>query len=66
MAETFTAPQPFNVEIGPEESATPHVAMPLLGGAVPVVAQEITPDVDLYPPPGRGVRPQGRVRYGRD
>lgn len=62
MAETFTAPQPFNVEIGPEESATPHVAMPLLGGAVPVVAQEITPEPDLYPRMRHGVVPKGRVR----
>lgn len=63
MAETFLAPQPFNVEIGPEECATPHVPMPLLGGAVPNVPQEITPDRDLYPPRGRGVLPQGVVRF---
>jgi hypothetical protein len=58
----FTAPQPFNVEIGPEPQVTPHAPMPVIAGAVPVVAQVITEDRDLYPPPGRGVRPQGRIR----
>ena len=61
MAETFLAPQPFNVEIGPEESATPHVDMPVGGPVVPVVPQEITPDRDLYPPVRYGVR-RGVVR----
>lgn len=62
MAETFLAPQPFNVEIAPEVSATPHVAMPVLGPALPVVPQEITPEPDLYPQHPRGVVPRGRVR----
>lgn len=62
MAETFTAPQPFNVEIGPEESATPHAAMPVGGPTLPVVAQEITPEPDLYPKRRHGVVPKGRVR----
>ena len=58
----FIAPQPFNVEIGPEPQVTPHEAMPVILGAVPVVVQVITEDRDIYPPPGRGVQPQGRVR----
>jgi hypothetical protein len=60
----FLAPQPFNVEIGPdvEPPVTPHAPMPVIAGAVPVVVQVITEDRDLYPPPGRGVLPQGRVR----
>jgi hypothetical protein len=62
MAETFEAPQPFNVEIVPEQGATPHVAMPVLGPALPVVAQEITPDRDLYTRQRHGMRP-GVVRY---
>jgi hypothetical protein len=53
--QDFTAPQPFNVEIGPEPQVTPHAAMPVLGPAVPPVAQEITPDRDLYPPIRHGV-----------
>jgi hypothetical protein len=55
----FLAPQPFNVEIGPEPQVTPHQAMPVLGPAVPVVAQEITEDRDLYP-----VRSRRGVRNG--
>ncbi len=62
MAETFTAPQPFNVELGPEESATPHVAMPVAGPALPVVAQELTPEPDLYPKVPYGVVGPGRTR----
>lgn len=54
--QDFRAPQPFNVEIGPEPQVTPHEAMPVLGPAVPPVAQEITPDRELYPPRGRGVQ----------
>jgi hypothetical protein len=61
MAETFESPQPFNVEIGPEVEVTPAGRMPVIAPSVPVVAQEITPDVDLYPRRGRGVRP-GVVR----
>ena len=57
----FTGPQPFNVEIRAEEVPCAPVAMPILGPAVPVVAQEISPERDLYPPRGRGVR-QGVVR----
>lgn len=59
--EDFRAPQPFNVEIGPEPDVTPRGHMPVLGPSQPVVAQEITPDRELYPPRGRGVRP-GVVR----
>jgi len=58
----FTGPQPPNVEIGPEADVTPHVAMPVLGPALPVVQQEITPEPDLYPRVRHGVRP-GVVRY---
>jgi len=48
----FLAPQPFNVEIGPEpDAATEGVA----GPSVPVAAQEITPDAELYPRTRRGV-----------
>ena len=48
----FLAPQPFNVEIGPE----PDVAAPaVVGPFVPVVPQEITPEPDLYPPRQHGV-----------
>lgn len=63
-AMDFTAPQPFNVEIGPasEAQVTPHEAMPVLGPALPVVAQEITPEPDLYPVQRYGVVPKGRVR----
>ena len=57
----FTGPQPFNVEIHAEDVPHVPVAMPVLGPAVPPVPQEITPDRDLYPPRGRGVRP-GVVR----
>jgi hypothetical protein len=51
--QDFTTPQPFNVEIGPdvEPPASAGVAAP----SVPVVAQEITPDPDLYPPRRHGV-----------
>lgn len=59
--EDFRAPQPFNVEIGPESDIAPPVRMPVLGPALPNVPQEITPDRDLYPPRGRGVR-NGVVR----
>ncbi len=59
--QDFLSPQPFNVEIGPEPQVTPHEAMPVLGPAVPPVAQEITPDRELYPARGRGVR-NGVVR----
>jgi hypothetical protein len=58
----FLAPQPFNVEIGPEPDVAAPVRMPVLGPAVPPVEQEITPDRDLYPVRSRrGVRP-GVVR----
>ena len=57
----FTGPQPFNVQIGPEADIAPPVRMPVLGPALPEVKQEITPDKDLYPPRGRGVR-NGVVR----
>lgn len=59
--QDFRAPQPFNVEIGPEPQVTPHEAMPVGGPSLPVVDQEITQDVDLYPARGRGVR-NGVVR----
>jgi len=59
--QDFRSPQPFNVEIGAEPDVTPHEAMPVLGPAVPPVAQEITPDRELYPARGRGVR-NGVVR----
>jgi hypothetical protein len=55
----FLAPQPFNVEIGPEPDVAAPVRMPVLGPAVPVVAQEITEDRDLYP-----VRSRRGVRNG--
>ena len=61
MAETFLDPQPFNVSLEPEQDIAPPVLMPVLAPSVPVVAQVITPDVDLYPRRGRGVR-QGIVR----
>lgn len=64
MPETFLDPQPFNVAIEPEAEVTPAGRMPVIAPSVPVVAQEITPDVDLYPVRGRGVRP-GVVRPGR-
>lgn len=54
MAETFTAPQPFNVEIGPEPEVTPAGRAPVAGPSLPVLLQEITPEPDLYP----------RVPYG--
>lgn len=57
----FTGPQPFNVSIEAEDVPHAPAPMPILGPAVPVVAQEITPDRDLYPVRGRGVRP-GVVR----
>lgn len=59
--EDFRAPQPFNVEIGPEPDVTPRGFMPVLGPSQPVVPQEISVDRELYPPRGRGVRP-GVVR----
>jgi hypothetical protein len=64
MPQTFLDPQPFNVLIEPEEDIAPPVRMPVIAPGVPVVAQEITQDVDLYPARGRGVRP-GIVRPGR-
>lgn len=57
----FTGPQPFNVEIRAEDVPHAPAPMPILGPAVPPVAQEISPERDLYPPRGRGVRP-GVVR----
>lgn len=54
MAETFTAPQPFNVEIGPEPEVTPAGRAHVVGPSLPVLLQEITPEPDLYP----------RVPYG--
>lgn len=59
--DDFRAPQPFNVAIGPEPDIAAPVTMPVLGPAVPVVAQEITPDIDLYPKQRHGVR-RGVVR----
>jgi hypothetical protein len=59
--DDFTSPQPFNVTIGPDPDIAPPVRMPVLGPALPEVRQEITPDRDLYPARGRGVRP-GVVR----
>ena len=60
--QDFLSPQPFNCEIGPEPDVTPHVPMPVGGPSLPVVAQEITKDADLYPKRGRrGVR-NGVVR----
>ena len=59
--QDFTGPQPFNVEIGDDPKVTPHAAMPVLGPAVPVVEQEITPDRELYPKVRYGVR-RGVVR----
>lgn len=59
--EDFRAPQPFNVSIGPEPDVTPHVLMPVGGPTLPEVLQEISPDRDLYPARGRGVR-NGVVR----
>jgi hypothetical protein len=55
MPETFLSPQPFNVLIEPEEDIAPPVRMPVIAPSVPVVAQEITPDVDLYPRRRHGV-----------
>lgn len=57
----FTGPQPFNVSIEAEEAPCQPVAAPILGPAVPVVAQEISPDRDLYPRQRHGVR-RGIVR----
>lgn len=57
----FTGPQEFNVSIEAEDVPHAPVAMPILGPAVPVVAQEITPDADLYPRQRHGVR-RGVVR----
>ena len=54
MQETFLDPQPFNVLIEPEAEVTPAGRMPVIAPSLPVVAQEITPDRDLYP----------RQRYG--
>lgn len=62
MSQTFLEPQPYNVPIEPEDCATPHVGMPVLGPAVPVVEQEMTPEPDLYPRFRHGVVPRGRVR----
>jgi hypothetical protein len=56
MAETFLEPQAFNVEIGPERDVTPAGRMPSARGLIPVLAQEITPDKDLYPPVTTGVK----------
>ena len=51
----FTGPQPFNVDIRAEDVPDQPVAAPVLGPALPVVAQEITPDRDLYPKQRHGV-----------
>lgn len=61
MAETFTAPQPFNVEIGPEAEVTPAGRVPVSGPGIVVMHQEITPEPDLYPWRQYGVRP-GAIR----
>jgi hypothetical protein len=58
----FIAPQPFNVEIGPEPDVAAPVRMPVLGPAVPPVAQEITADRDLYPARRYGMVGPGRVK----
>lgn len=60
MPETFLNPQPFNVEIEAEGEVTPSGRMPVMAPSIPVVVQEITADVDFYPPTG-GVQP-GIVR----
>jgi hypothetical protein len=51
----FNAPQPFNVSIEAEDAPGQPTAAPVLGPALPVVAQEITADVDLYPVRRHGV-----------
>ena len=59
----FDGPQPFNVDMTPERSLYPVVRFgKQIRATVPVVAQEITQDRNLYPPRGRGVRPQGSPR----
>ena len=57
----FTGPQPFNVSIETED--VPHAPVPMLvlGPTLPVVAQEVTPDRELYPRQRYGVR-RGIVR----
>jgi hypothetical protein len=57
----FDCPQPFNVELGPEADISSPVPQPVeASGSVPVVAQEISPDRDLYPRVRYGVRQLGR------
>lgn len=55
MPETFLEPQPFNVSLEPEAEVTPAGRMPVIAPSLPVVAQEITPDRDLYPRQRHGV-----------
>lgn len=60
----FSGPQPFNVELCAEEAPFQPKAAPLIAPSLPVVAQEITQDQDLYPPRGRGVvAPDRRRRF---
>ena len=58
----FTAPQPFNVPIEAEEAPCQPSSAPMLGPSLPVVAQEITPDRDLYPRQRHGVVRRERLR----
>ena len=63
MAETFLAPQPFNVAIEPEADVTPPGRMPVIAPSLPVVAQEISPERNLYPRLHYGVMQRGTVRF---
>lgn len=51
----FTTPQPFNVELCAEEAPCQPDSAPLLGPALPVVDQVITPEPNLYPRQRHGV-----------
>lgn len=56
----FSGPQPFNVSIEAEDALCQPPREPVMGAAVPLVLQEITPDYDLYRRLRYGVKSTGR------
>ena len=56
----FSGPQPFNVSVADEGAGIDGAGV--LGPSIPVVAQELTPEPQLYPAAGRGMRGDGAIR----
>lgn len=51
----FTGPQPFNVELSAEDAPGQPVSDAVVGPAIPVAPQDITPEPNLYAPIRHGV-----------